>query len=131
MYAFASLYFNYFKTAIKWVKRKIKILVSFIIEIKNQQRHVNNYVKISVKSIKKNKSGNNLNLSIKIESMSRAEQVSFSIGVHSMQSWTITMKHRVTTKRSTKRLKHTGNLVRKNLKAKRCLAILDLKPLWS
>ena len=81
MYAFASLYFKYFKTAIKLVKRKIKILVSFIIEIKNQQQHVNNYVKISIKSIKKNKSGNNLNLSIKIESMSRAEQVSFSIGI--------------------------------------------------
>ena len=81
MYAFASLYFKYLKTAIKWVKRKIKILVSFIIEIKNQQQHVNNYVKISIKSIKKNKSGNNLNLSIKIESMSRAEQVSFSIGI--------------------------------------------------
>lgn len=63
------------------MKRKIKILVSFIIEIKNQQQHVNNYVKISIKSIKKNKSGNNLNLSIKIESMSRAEQVSFSIGI--------------------------------------------------
>ena len=39
----------------------------------------------------------------------------FWTGVHSMQGWTGATKHRVTRKRSTKRLKHTGNLFRKNL----------------
>ena len=54
----------------------------------------------------------------------------FLIGIHSMQDWTATAKHGVTTKRSTKRLKHTGNLFRKNLVVKEhsCLLILDLKP---
>ena len=36
-------------------------------------------------------------------------------------------KHGVTRKRSTKRLKHTGNLFRKNIQFIRCLLILDLK----
>ena len=40
------------------------------------------------------------------------------IGIHSMQDWTATMRHGVTRKRSTKRLKQTGNLFRKNLKLK-------------
>ena len=39
----------------------------------------------------------------------------FVIGIRSMQGWTATKKHGVTTKRSTKRLKHTENLFRKNL----------------
>ena len=39
----------------------------------------------------------------------------FLIGTHSMQGWTATKKHEGTKKRSTKRLKHTGNLSRKNL----------------
>ena len=34
----------------------------------------------------------------------------FSIGIHFMQGWTATTRHGVTRKRSTKRLKHTGNL---------------------
>ena len=38
----------------------------------------------------------------------------FSIGIHSMQGWTAT-RHGVTRKRSTIRLKDTGNLLRKNL----------------
>ena len=36
----------------------------------------------------------------------------FSIGTHSMQGWTATTKHGVTRKRSTKKLKHPGNLFR-------------------
>ena len=39
----------------------------------------------------------------------------------------LTKRHGVTRKRCTKRLKHTGNLFRKNLQ-NRCLLILDLKP---
>ena len=39
----------------------------------------------------------------------------FLIGIHSMQGWTATTRHGVTRKRSTKRLKHTGNQFRKNL----------------
>ena len=37
------------------------------------------------------------------------------IGIHSMQGWAATTRHGVTRKRSTKRLKHTGNLFTKNL----------------
>ena len=39
----------------------------------------------------------------------------FLIGIHSTQGWTATTRHGVTRKRSTKRLKHTGNLLRKTL----------------
>ena len=39
----------------------------------------------------------------------------FLVGIHSMQGWTATTRHGVTKKRTTKRLKHTGNLFRKNL----------------
>ena len=39
----------------------------------------------------------------------------FLIEIHSMQGWTATTKHGVTWKRSTKRLKHTGNLFGRNL----------------
>ena len=42
-----------------------------------------------------------------------------------MHSWTTTLRHGVTRKRSTKRLKHTWNLFII------CLLILDLKPFWS
>ena len=42
----------------------------------------------------------------------------FLIGIQSMQSWTATMRHRVTRKRSPKRLEHTGNQFRKNLQKK-------------
>ena len=38
----------------------------------------------------------------------------FSIGTLSMQGWTATSRHGVT-KKNTKRLKHTGNLFRKNI----------------
>ena len=39
----------------------------------------------------------------------------FLIGVHSMQDWTAIRMHGVRGKRSTKTLKHTGNLFPKNL----------------
>ena len=39
----------------------------------------------------------------------------FLVGVHSMQGLPDTTKNGVTRKRSSKRLKHTGNLFRKNL----------------
>ena len=42
----------------------------------------------------------------------------FLIGIHSMQGYTATTRHGVTRKGSTKRLKHTGNLFRKNLQLK-------------
>ena len=40
------------------------------------------------------------------------------IGIHSVQGWTPTARHGVTRKRNTKRLRHTGNLFRKNLQLK-------------
>ena len=40
------------------------------------------------------------------------------IGIHSMQGLTATTRHGVKRKRSTKRLKHTGNLFRENLQLK-------------
>ena len=40
---------------------------------------------------------------------------SFLIGIHSMQGRTATRKHGVTRKKCTRRLKHTGNLFRKDL----------------
>ena len=39
----------------------------------------------------------------------------FLIGIHSMQSWTATIRHGVTRKKHTKRLKNTGNIFRRNL----------------
>ena len=39
----------------------------------------------------------------------------FFIGIHCMQDWTATTRHKVRRKRSAKRSKHTGNLFRKNL----------------
>ena len=39
----------------------------------------------------------------------------FLIGIQSIQGWTVTTKHEATKKRSTKRLRHTGNLFRNNL----------------
>ena len=36
------------------------------------------------------------------------------IGIHSLQGWTATIRYGATIKRSTKRLKHTRNLFRKN-----------------
>ena len=41
--------------------------------------------------------------------------VFFLIGIHSMHGLTATTRHGATRKRSTKRLKHTGNLFRKTL----------------
>ena len=42
----------------------------------------------------------------------------FLIGIHSMQGWRATTRHGFTRKRNTKRLRHTWNLFRKNLKLK-------------
>ena len=42
----------------------------------------------------------------------------FLIGIHYMQDGAVTMRHGVIRKRNTKRLKHTGNLFRKNLQLK-------------
>ena len=52
------------------------------------------------------------------------------IGIHSKQGWTATTRHGVTRKRNTERLRHTGNLFRKNLQLKD-LSILELKPFTS
>ena len=43
-----------------------------------------------------------------------------------MQDWKVTTRHGVTRKRSTKRLKHTGNLFRKNLQLKE--PTVDFRP---
>ena len=42
----------------------------------------------------------------------------FLIGIHTMQGWAATTRHKVTRKRSTKKLEHTGNQFRKNLQLK-------------
>ena len=42
----------------------------------------------------------------------------FLMGIYAMQGQTATTRHGVTRKRITKRLKHTGNLFRKNLQLK-------------
>ena len=42
----------------------------------------------------------------------------FLNGIHSMQGWTATTRHEVTRKRSTKIIKHPGNLFRMNLQLK-------------
>ena len=39
----------------------------------------------------------------------------FKTGIHSMQGWRVTTRHRVTRKKPTKMLKHTGKLIRKKL----------------
>ena len=48
----------------------------------------------------------------------QAANLFFFIDIYSMQGWTATTRHGVTWKRITKRLKHTGNLFRKNLQFK-------------
>ena len=42
----------------------------------------------------------------------------FKIGIHSMDDWTATTRHGVTRTRNEKRLKHPGNVFRKNLQLK-------------
>ena len=49
----------------------------------------------------------------------------FLIGIHSMQDWTATTRHAVTRNEAQKRLQDTEP------KVKRCLLILDLKPIRS
>ena len=39
----------------------------------------------------------------------------FKIGIHYMQGWTATMRHRFTSKEARKRLQDTENLLRKNV----------------
>ena len=48
------------------------------------------------------------------------------IGIHAMQCWTATMRHGVTRKRSSKRLKHTQHLFRKNLQSKDVIDNIDI-----
>ena len=48
----------------------------------------------------------------------KAEQFFFLIGIHSMQGWTATTRHRVTRKKAQKRLQDTEDLFRKNLQLK-------------
>ena len=55
----------------------------------------------------------------------------FLIGIHSMQGLTASTRHGVTGKRNSKRLRHTGNLFRKNLQSKDVWQIIDLKPFRS
>ena len=50
-----------------------------------------------------------------IKKTSNISKQFFLIGIHFMQGWTAIARHGVTRKRSTKRLKHRGNLFRKNL----------------
>ena len=50
----------------------------------------------------------------------------FLIGIHSILGGTATARDGVKRKRSTRTLKHTGNLFRRS-RVKRCLLILDLK----
>ena len=54
------------------------------------------------------------NVSAQISNFKLSNQIFFfKIGIHSMQGWTATTRYGVTRKRTTKRLKHTGNLFRK------------------
>ena len=50
------------------------------------------------------------------------------IGIHSMQGWTATTRYGVTRKRSTKRLKHTGNFFRRNLKRPLSTSFVERAP---
>ena len=47
-----------------------------------------------------------------------SSRIFFLIGTHPMQGSTVTTRHGVTRKKSTKRLKHTGNWFEKNLQFK-------------
>ena len=49
-----------------------------------------------------------------IHDQKETEELVFLFGIHSMQSYTVTKRHKVTRKTKTKRLKDTGNLFRKN-----------------
>ena len=55
------------------------------------------------------------NLSIDFFTEGPSSNTFFKIGIHSKQGKTATTRYGVTRKRSTKRLKHTGNFFRKNL----------------
>ena len=79
-------------------------------------------LKVKTYSIKMKKNGRFLNM----ESYSD-NRTFFLIGIHSMKDWTATTRHGDIRKRSPKRLKHIGNLSRKNLQLKMCRLILRLK----
>ena len=57
-------------------------------------------------------------ISLEFDPITEKRDTFFLIGIHSMQGWTTTTRHGVTTKKSTKRLKHTGNLFGKDLQLK-------------
>ena len=46
------------------------------------------------------------------------KKIFFLMGIHSMEGWTAFRSHGVTGKIITKRLKHTGNMVKKDLQLK-------------
>ena len=54
----------------------------------------------------------------KMEKLIKQHMHFFKIWIHSMEGWRVTTRHGDTRKRSTKRLKHTGNLFRKNQQLK-------------
>ena len=49
---------------------------------------------------------------------SKSTNIFLKIEIHSMQVWTASTKYGVTRKRSSKRVKHTENLFRKNIQVK-------------
>ena len=53
----------------------------------------------------------------RVNSVSKRQEY-FLIEIHSLQGWTATKRHGVTRKKSTKRLKHTWDLFRKNSEIK-------------
>ena len=55
----------------------------------------------------------------------------FLIAIHSMQGLTATMRHGVRRKRSTKKITGNRKSVQTECTVKRCLLILDVKPLRS
>ena len=88
-YDIANTFNNYFASIAETTKKK-----------KNSHKHFSDYLS--------NENSSTIFLQL----------LFFLIGIHSMQGWTTTTRHGVTRKESTKRLKHTGNLFRKNLQLK-------------
>ena len=52
----------------------------------------------------------------RVKNEHREKSILKKIGIRSMQEWTATTRHGITRKRSTKRLSHTGNFIKKKLK---------------
>ena len=57
-------------------------------------------------------------ISLNVDKTTEIAQFFKKTGIHSMQGWTAIKRHEASRKRSTKRLKHTGNLFRKSLQLK-------------